>query len=199
MLTDSSFHRRSNSQGLMNPAEIVVHVEQSYRVNMIVDLLAESVCQSRESAHVHTHGEILALDETSRDVLRIGRANDFYALCAKTLCGAVSLVPFRVVTVDLHQLRVIDLVRKRIRDGAQIHFVAVRCDLDAIRHPRCHVLKERASKPGVPVSNHPTKNKLRICVNCHKRPDIADNPIPLKLFQCDVLSLQPTNDQISSI
>jgi hypothetical protein len=68
MLTDPSFHRRSNAQGLMNPRKVVVHVEQGDHRDVIVDLLRESIGQASEPAHVHPHVEVLAFNLTGRDV-----------------------------------------------------------------------------------------------------------------------------------
>src|ERR1035437_9462104 len=59
MLTDTRFHRRSNPEGLVNPAKVVVHVKQSDHCDVVLDLLAEGVCQPGEAPHVHSHVEIL--------------------------------------------------------------------------------------------------------------------------------------------
>jgi hypothetical protein len=48
MLTQTRFHRRGNTESLMNPAKVVVHVKQRKRRHMILDLLRERVCQARE-------------------------------------------------------------------------------------------------------------------------------------------------------
>lgn len=37
MRTDPRFHRRSDAQGLMNPAKVVVHMEQRNHRNVIVE------------------------------------------------------------------------------------------------------------------------------------------------------------------
>ncbi len=39
VIRDCRFRRRSNSQGLVNPAEIVVHVEDRQRIGVVLDLL----------------------------------------------------------------------------------------------------------------------------------------------------------------
>lgn len=61
MRADSSFHRRSNSQGLMDPRKIVVHVKERNHRHVVVDRFGERVRQPGKPAHVHSHVEILAI------------------------------------------------------------------------------------------------------------------------------------------
>ena len=121
MRTQASFHCRGDAQGLMNAAKVVVHVEQRNHGDVIVQLLAERARQAREAPHVHPHVESLPFHETGRDVRLVRVADDFDALGAQTLRGAVALLSFRIVAINLHQLRVVDLISKRIRNGSQIH------------------------------------------------------------------------------
>jgi len=48
---NTRFHRRSNAQRLMNPAEIVMHVMKRYSVLQVPKLLAECIGQLRKTAH----------------------------------------------------------------------------------------------------------------------------------------------------
>lgn len=76
----------------MNPAEVVVHVEQGYRVNMVLKFLGEAIGQSGEPAHTHPHVEILPFDIGRAHVSRIGIASDRLQLAACTDRGAVPLL-----------------------------------------------------------------------------------------------------------
>jgi len=58
MIADPRLHRGGDSQGLMNPAEVVMHVVNGNGRDVVLDLLGESIGQSGESAHGHSHGEI---------------------------------------------------------------------------------------------------------------------------------------------
>lgn len=72
----------------MNTAEIVVHVVQGDSSNMIFDLLRERVGEPSEAAHLHSHGEVLALDIAGADVLRIGLADfGFFFGFVRKICG----------------------------------------------------------------------------------------------------------------
>ena len=95
----TSFHRRSNAQGLVNPCEVIVHVKQRNHGDVVVQLLTEGVRQASEPAHVHPHIKILPLHITGADVFVVRRTDDVYALGAQTLRRAVALLPFGIVAV----------------------------------------------------------------------------------------------------
>jgi len=173
MIAQASFHRRSNPQRLMHTREVVVHVEQRDRVNQVVNLLTERIGQSGEAPHLHSHVEILALYVAGRNVCLIRVADDFYALGAQTLRGAVALLPFRIVAINLHQLCVVDLISKRVGNGSQIHPMAVRGQLDSIRQSASYILKEVRCTARVPPAYSPTDNKLCVCVNRGEGPNVS--------------------------
>jgi len=87
----------------MNAHKVVVHVEQRNRVHVILSFLAESVSQASEAPHVHPHGEVLALDVAGRNMLLVGVAKNGIARDAKTLRRAVTVLAFRIATVNLDQ------------------------------------------------------------------------------------------------
>ena len=173
MRTDSSLHCRSYSQGLVNPCKVVVHMKQSDHRNVVVQLLAECVSQASEASHVHPHVEILPLHKARRDVRLIRVAYDFHALGSQTLRGAVAFLAFRIVAEHLHQLRVVDLISKRVRNGKQVHLMAVRGQLDSIRQSASYILKEVRCTPRIPPAYGPANNKLRIRVNRGEGPDVS--------------------------
>ena len=170
----------------MNTAEVVVHVKQGDGVNMVFDLLRKSISQTGESPHVHPHVKILPLHVAGADMPVIRRPDDVNALGAKTLCRAVALLSFRIVAVDLDQLRVVHFRRERIRDGHQIHFVTIGSQLDTVCQTALNILKKRRRTPGIPPSNHPTNHEFRLSFNRRERPNIAAD-LRIKLPRRDVL------------
>jgi hypothetical protein len=60
MIGDPGFHRGSDAQGLMHAAEVIVHVVERDSPDVILDALGEGVRQSRKSAHLHAHGQVLS-------------------------------------------------------------------------------------------------------------------------------------------
>jgi hypothetical protein len=113
MRTQSRLHRRGNPQGLVNPSEVVVHVEQGEHRDVVLDLLREGVGQAGKAPHVHSHVEVLSLNVAGRNVSLIGGADNLDALGALTLRRAVALLCLRIIAVHLHKLRVVD-VRTRV-------------------------------------------------------------------------------------
>ena len=172
VLTNARFHRRSNAQGLRNPAEVVVHVEQRYHRDVILKLLTEGIRQSGKAPHVHPHVEILSLNVAGADVFGIGRPDNGIASGAKTLRRAVALLSLGIVAKYFDQLRVVNLGSECIRYGGQIHLVAIRGQLDSIRQAAFHVPKELCRTPGVPPSNKPTDNQLGLRFNRGERPNV---------------------------
>jgi hypothetical protein len=148
-------------------------MKQGDHRDVIIELLAKGICKASETAHVHSHIEILSLHVAGGDVLLIRVADDPYRLGAKTLRGAVAFLSLRIVAVNLHQLCIVDLIPERIRDGGQIHLVAVRGQLDSIRQPASYILKEVRCTPRVPPAYQPTDNKLRVRVNRREGPNVS--------------------------
>src|ERR1039457_2025426 len=188
MLTDTRFHSWSNPKGLMNPAEVVVHVKQGDHGNVVVELLTEGVRQSSEAPHIHPHVEVLAFHVTGADVFRIGGTDDSIASGPKTLRRAVALLPLGIVAEYFDQLRVIDFGSERVRYGCQIHFVAVRGQLNPIRQAAFHVPKKLRRTPGIPPSYQPGNHQLGLRLNCGERPYIPTDS-GFHFLGCDVLFL----------
>ena len=193
MLTDARFHRRSNSQGLMNPREVVVHVEQGDHCDMVLNLLTEGIRKPGKAPHIHSHVEVLSLNVAGRNVRLIGRPHDLNAFGSLTLRRAVALCPFGIVTINLHKLRIVDLATEGIGDRRQVHFVAVRSQLNAIRQALLNVLKELSRTPRVPNANHPTDNELGLSLNRGERPNVSAYAL-FQLLDRDLLLLATHED-----
>ena len=64
----------------MNPAKIIIHKIERQSVLVVLQFLTEPIGQSRESAHRHSHREILTLRVARRNVVVIGiAANDGFS------------------------------------------------------------------------------------------------------------------------
>ncbi len=190
MRPQASFHRRSNTERLMDAGEIVVRVEQRDHGDVIVKLLTEGVRQARKSSHLHSHVKILPLNVAGADVLRLRLADDFAPLGPKTLRGAVALLSLGIVAEYFDQLGVVDLFARCIRDSRQIHLVTVRGQLDSIRKSACNILKEVRRTPRVPPANSPTDNELRLGVNRCEGPNVSRVAYTLPHLRRSVLFLR---------
>ena len=59
----------------MNAAEIVVHVVDSERSDVVLKFFTEGIRQASKPPHGHPHGEVLTFDVAGADMLPIGIAN----------------------------------------------------------------------------------------------------------------------------
>ena len=66
MIRNTSGHRQSNPQRLMNPSKAVVHEVDCHHEGVVLKFLAESVGQTREPTHGHPQGEVLPFNGQRR-------------------------------------------------------------------------------------------------------------------------------------
>lgn len=173
----------------MHAPKVVPHVEQRDLMHMIVDLLAKAIRQPGKPTHAHSHIQILPFDVAGADVRPLGIATHSDSFSAKTLRRAVALVSLRIVAVDLHKLREVDILSKLLRDSIQVHLMAIRGQLDAIRQTRGNILKKLRCTPGVPPSAKPAQHQLAISVDCSKGPNVTSKAYTLPHLRRGVLVL----------
>ena len=138
VLSDSRFHRRGTTQGLMNPAKIIVHEMERDGVLQVIDLLRKGVSQPGKPSHAHAHSQILPFNVAGRNELGIGSAVDDVSSSPDASRRTVSRVAFWRVPVEFNQHRVIHPVPAECTfDGGQLRPVPGAGDLDAVRETRC--------------------------------------------------------------
>jgi len=100
----------------MNLDEVVREVSQSNGRDMVLDLLRKGVGQTSEPPRRHPHAQVVSLDVTGVDVLRVGGAGNGVALASQAHSGAVPLLRAFSYAVDLNKHRVVDITTKRLID-----------------------------------------------------------------------------------
>jgi hypothetical protein len=60
----------------VSTSKVVVHEVEAYRVSMELDLFRETIGQSCEAAHPHSHRQVLAFDVGGRDSLGVRVTGD---------------------------------------------------------------------------------------------------------------------------
>jgi hypothetical protein len=173
VVCNSSFHCGRHSQALVNPAEIVVHEVQRNVVLQILDLFAESVGQSGEAAHLHSHREILAFRVTRGHIRRVRVARHPKRSASGTHRRAVMVFYARWTAVHLDQHRIVNLSAEGILNGRQIRLVAVSGELYASEQPTLEIVDEVIRRARIPRSDKPTRNEFRVRVDCRPRPHAA--------------------------
>lgn len=79
----------------MNPAEVVMHIVECHGMSMVRSFLAVSIGQPGKPAHLHPHGEVLALYVGRGYMVGIGIPDNRFHVTANALAGGIaSLILF---------------------------------------------------------------------------------------------------------
>src|SRR6266496_3339655 len=149
-----------------------MHVMKRDRMLKIFHLLRESVGQSCEPAHRHTHCEVLPLNVACGDVLVIGRTTNDCLTCPHADCGAVASVWRVALAVNLLQHRIINVLAEGIPNRVQINAVTVGRKLDAVRQTLSQVLNKVMRCSPVTAANEPAMNELCVGINRDPCPSV---------------------------
>lgn len=106
-LCQASGHGRCAADRLMDADEVVPDGVERNHVVVRQAALGEGVGQASEAAHLHPHGEVLALNVAGADVRRIGSPLNAGLLDARTFGRAVAARWVRRLAVELNELRII--------------------------------------------------------------------------------------------
>jgi hypothetical protein len=156
----------------MYAAKVVVHVEQRYRVHVVLNLLRERISKSGKSPHVHSHSEVLALNVASAHVLWVRRSKKRFFLRPKALRRAVPLLTFRIIPVDFNELSVVDIIGEGINHGTQVHLVTVGSQLDPMCQASRNIAQKLRSTSSIAATHEVADNELRLRVNGNERPNV---------------------------
>src|SRR5205085_12692245 len=106
---------------------------QRDHVGVVLELLGEAVCQAREAAYLHPHGEVASLDVGRADVVDVGIAGDGADGGPDALSRTVAaLWAFWRRAVVLHQPRIVDLATERALYRVEVRLVAVHGELHPV-------------------------------------------------------------------
>src|SRR5882672_7691831 len=106
---------------------------QGHCMTVVFDLLGKAICQARETAHSHTHCEILPFNKTGRNVIRV-RLSAEYASAAPNACCRTVAALWRVArgAEYLDEHRIINIATKTLFHGIGVHPVTVCSELEFI-------------------------------------------------------------------
>ena len=106
-------------------------------------------------------------------MLRIGIADDGSGFATDALWRAVSLLTFRIIAVDLHQLCVVDFTTKGTFDRLQVYSESIGCELDSFDQALSQIVDQYPRGNGIARTDKPARDQLRLRVNRRERPRIA--------------------------
>src|ERR1039458_7222045 len=104
---------------------------------MVLPLLAESICQPRQSPNLHPHREVLALDMRGANLRPVGIAENWFWSRLQNIWRGVPALAVLVLTIDLNQHSVIHAISQRVADSLDVGRKSIAADLKALR--RCRV------------------------------------------------------------
>jgi hypothetical protein len=103
----------------MNAAEIIVREVQGDSGFQVRELLAKCIGKSREAPKLLSHGQVLALDIASRDVVRIGLSVDDLGYNLRDLWWGVPRVGAIVLSVIPEQFKTLPMATGVAADCAR--------------------------------------------------------------------------------
>ncbi len=157
----------------MNPNEIAIHKVKGNGIGVIVDLFREPVCQPSEAAHVHPHRKILAFNERSAYMLRVGVPTDDFHIATDANCRRVPRLSLAGRAVNLLELGIVAIHTERTFHGFEVGFVAVGRDLDSALDAAGAIL-HKVHGPIRPASaDEITDDQFGLRVNSDPSPNIA--------------------------
>ena len=116
----------------MNPDEVVMHVVKRNRRDVILDFLRERIGQPSESAHLHSHREVLALDVAGADVFS-GRTTANRSLRrTRADSGAVTALGVARLRIVFDQLPIVDVALESTANSREVGAMGIRRELNAI-------------------------------------------------------------------
>jgi hypothetical protein len=102
----------------MNTAEIVIREVQGDSSLQVRQLLAESICQPRQAAKLHSHREVLPFNVAGRDMRRVGVALSNFGYNLRDWAWGVPLIPvLAIISEQLHELGKIHVSAERFSDS----------------------------------------------------------------------------------
>ena len=159
----------------MNPNEVVPNIVNRHGRGVVLEFLRERIRQPCESPHVHPHGEVLAFDQAGGNMLRVGVADLGFLLASGADGGAIADFGGYAGTssVVLHQDRVIDVGSERRVNCSEVEAIAVRGQLDSVRHACGEIVNEHLGSGIVAIADRDGANEFGIRVHRHPGPYIA--------------------------
>src|SRR6266849_1702420 len=174
MIANPCFHCWRDSQGLMNPAEVIVHIMKRDRMLKVLQFFRKAVRQPSEPTHGHSHSEVLSLNIACGDMVEVRQTSNDRLASSYTNCRTVSdLSAFWRVPVNLRQHRVVNFASKRIFDGCQIGAMTVSRQLYSVRKALFQIMHEVISAACVALADKPAGNKFRVRIEGNPCPAIA--------------------------
>jgi len=126
VVRQSSFHCWCHSQRSVNPAEVVPRKVQRHCGLQVFEFLAESQTESRHAPEKRSHAKVATLHMRRADHLRVGFSSDDLWDRSNALRRGIPLPVSFIASINLDELREVDVRSEHILDRADVRNEAIR-------------------------------------------------------------------------
>jgi len=157
---NSSGHRRSRPQGFVHPAEVVPAEVQRQSRAQIRAFFRESIREPRQSANLHSHGQVLTFNVRRADFPEIW-VSPFWDRHGIHNFGR-RIVTFAIASSGIYfdQLRVINASAKAVMNGVGVGSESVRRELESPRRSFVQFFDESVGVSRSAASKVPRENQF---------------------------------------
>ena len=167
----------------MNTNEIIPREVQGQHCVKLIPFLRESIGQTGESTHLHSHGQVLSLNVRGTNFAYIGIPEHWDLLASDTLSGRVPRFGFGSRSILFDQLRELNALRSQAQhNGILVRCEAVRGHLKTSLCCRSQLFRESYCIPLGSSSQVPSEYQLTAPLDSDKRIGIADRGFVFPFF-----------------
>ena len=160
----------------MNAAKVVVREMQCDGGLQMRQLFAESICEPRQSAKLHSHGEVLPFHVRRADMVGIGIARADFGYNLHDWAWGVPRIGVMLAPLakQLYDLCKIHIQAETLRDHARVVNQAICSQLHAIRKTTVQVPQKFCRILPRTLANAEGRNQFGFRINGHENPLISN-------------------------
>src|SRR5215467_4872117 len=129
VICNVGLHCRSDAKGAMNATKVVPSEIQGQSRFQVSPFLREGVGESRQSANLHPHGQVLTLYMRCANPFRIGLSPNWFRRGLYHFCWRIAVLVFTGRSIDFYKLCEIDPCSKTSVDGINVRRETIGGDL----------------------------------------------------------------------
>src|SRR5438270_6945153 len=155
----------------MNPGKIVMNKVNRDCCDVVFDLLGESICEARKTAHSHSHGQVLPLYVAGRNMLRVGIPAYHFHVASDAGCRGIARVIFQGSAIDFLQSGEISISTKGTFNRFQVSAMSVCSDLNAASDTASTIVHKLFCPTCIPAANQITDTEFCVCIDASPCPN----------------------------
>jgi hypothetical protein len=167
----------------MNTNKIIPREVQGQHCIKLLPLFRESIGQAGESPHLHSHGQVLALDVRSTNLAHIRVSKDGDLFTADALGGRIAGFTLGISGIQFNQLRKLYALRSQAENnGIPVRRESVRSDLETALSCGGQLFRKGYSISFRASAQVPSEHQLTVAFDGNKRVGITNRDFISPLF-----------------